>query len=161
MFISFISIILVLMFVCPIVSVCADRFIFHSSALIMLLVGKWFVFWVGGVRLFGAGLRQLSTPRFTAEKIFGITGNGSLSFIRELGTANIATGTVCVLSLYKPAFVFPMAIVAAIFFGLAGARHVTDAHRTQTQNVVMVTDILVSLVLISYVGSVVFGSAVH
>jgi hypothetical protein len=159
MFVSFIAIVLFLMFVCPIASICADRFVLHSSLPIMLLVGKWFVFWVGGIRLGAAGLRQFFQPRFTAEKIFGITANEPLPFIRELGAANIATGVAGVLSLYKPAFVFPMAIVAAIFFGLAGARHLTDSTRTQIQNVVMITDIVVSLVLIAYVGSVLLGSA--
>jgi hypothetical protein len=155
----FIFVVLLLMLVCPIASICADQFVLHSSAPIMLLVGKWFVFWVGGIRLGTAGLRQFFQPRFTAEKIFGMTGNDPLPFIRELGAANIATGTVCVLSVYKPAFVFPMAIVVAIFAGLAGIRHLIDRNRMRTRNVVMVTDILVSLVLIAYVGRVVFGSA--
>ena len=157
----FVSSVLLLMVVCPVLSLCAEHFIFHSSAPMMLLVGKWFVFW-SGVRLCGAGLRQFFQPQFTAEKIFGMASSGEpLPFIRELGIANIATGTVGVLSLFKPTFVFPMAITAAIFYGLAGTRHLTDAHRTQKQNIVMMTDIFVALVLIVFVGSVVFGSAVR
>lgn len=152
----YISIVLLLMVVCPVLWICADRFVYHSAAPTMVLVGKWFVFWAGGIRLCSGGLTQLFRPRFTSERIFDITGSEALPFIRELGIANIATGSVCVLSLYKPAFEFPMAIVAAIFYSLAAIRHLTDSNRTRHQNAAMITDALVSLVLIAYVAHTIF-----
>ena len=54
----------------------------------MLLVGKWFAVWAGGVRLFIAGLRQQIKPRLTSEGIFGIASDDPLPFVRELGMAN-------------------------------------------------------------------------
>jgi len=39
-----------------------------GAADVMLLVGKWFVFWMVGVRLFMAGVRQVAQPQFTAER---------------------------------------------------------------------------------------------
>ena len=39
-----------------------------GAADVMPLVGKWFVFWMVGVRLFIAGVRQVAQPQFTAER---------------------------------------------------------------------------------------------
>ena len=146
--------ILLLMVAAPLLSICAESFIFHSSVPTMLLVGKWFVFWDGGIRLVAAGLRQFFQPRFTAEKIFAISSDARLPVIRELGIANFSIGTVSVLSRAEPTFVLPMAIVAAIFYGVAGARHLADQNKTQHQNIAMATDLLAALVLLAYVGSV-------
>jgi hypothetical protein len=143
--------VLLLMFVLPILSVTLDHFFFYPHASLLWLVGKWFVFWAGGVRLFSARLRQFFQPTFTVEQIFGIRSNDALPFVRELGAANFAVGTVAILSLFKPNFVMPMAIVAGLFYGIAGLRHATDKHRTWNQNLVMVTDLLVFLVLALYV----------
>lgn len=149
--------VLVLMIVAPLVSIGAERFLSHNPMPVMLLVGKWFVFWSGGVRLFFAGLKQFFQPRFTAEEIFGIGSDEPLPFIRELGAANFATGTAGMLSLGRPSFVLPIAIVTAIFCGLAGIRHLTDRKRTKTQNLAMITGILVSLILAGYIAEVVSG----
>jgi len=111
--------VILLMVVLPITSIALDHFVFQQSIPVFLLVGKWFVFWVAGVRLFLAGLRQFFQPRFTLEKLFGLTSDDALPFVRELGAANLATGTAGLLSLVKPNFVAPVTIVAAIFYGIA------------------------------------------
>ena len=146
--------VVLLMALLPISSIGLDHFLFQRSVPIVVLVGKWFVFWAAGARSFLAGVRQLFQPRFTAEKIFGLTSSDALPFVRELGVANLATGTVGMLSLVKPSFVPPIAIVAAIFYGIAGVRHLTEREKNLNQNVAMITDILVSLVFIAYIGSV-------
>jgi hypothetical protein len=148
--------VLLLMLALPVLSICLEHFL-HTSTSLVILVGKWFVFWAAGVRLFLAGMKQFFQPRFTAEKIFGISGNDALPFVRELGVANFATGTVGILSLLKPSFVLPIAIAAAIFYGVAGVRHATDERRNPNQNLAMITDLLASIIFIAYVASVISG----
>jgi hypothetical protein len=155
------------MVVLPVGSIGAEHFFFHRSAPLVLLAGKWFVFWSAGVRLLLAGLSQLFRPQFTAAKIFGIKGsdhNTALPFVRELGIANFATGVVGIVSLAKPSFVLPVAISAGIFFGLAGIRHAAEGSpaesknaknnkkkRTASETVAMATDLLAFLVFVAYV----------
>ena len=146
--------VLLLMVVLPILSIGEEHFYLHSALPLMSLVGKWFVFWGGGIRLFFAGLRQLFQPRFTAEQILGIRSEDSLLFVRELGAANLGTGIVGIASLAKPSFVLPAAVAAAVFFGIAGIRHATDRRRTRNQNIAMISNLFVSLVLVTYIGFV-------
>lgn len=143
--------VLLSMVLLPIFSIGYEHYIHHSPAPLMLLVGKWFVFWSAGIRIFGAGLRQFFQPRFTSEEIFCIRSDDPLPFIRELGIANFSAGTVGILSLWQHGFILPSAIIAALFFGIAGTRHLTDKHRGQKQNLAMVTGLFVSLVLIGYI----------
>ncbi len=58
------------LFVLPAISVLAEALLSYGSIDLMLLIGKWFVFWGVGVRLFIAGVRQVAQPQFTAESIF-------------------------------------------------------------------------------------------
>ena len=61
----YLLIVLLLMFVLPSGSIYLEHSYLHSAAPLMLLAGKWFVFWSAGVRLVMAGLRQYFQPRFT------------------------------------------------------------------------------------------------
>jgi hypothetical protein len=143
-----------LMAVLPIGSIGAEHFYSSAPLPLSLLVGKWFVFWAVGVRLFLAGLRQFFQPRFTAQHIFQIKGDDALPVVRELGVANFATGVVGIASLAKPGFVLPVAIVAAIFYGVAGVRHVAEKGKTVNEKIAMVSDLLVFLVFATYIGFV-------
>jgi len=143
--------VLLLMLVLPLGSIAAEYTVYHSDLPLMLLIGKWFVFWSAGVRLFVAGLRQVIQPRFTSEVIFGIKGDDPLPIVRELGLANFATGLVAILSLVEPQFLLPVAIVAAIFYGGAGVFHVTSAHRNRLENTAMISDLAISAVFAAYV----------
>jgi len=58
------------------------------------------------------------------------------------------------LSLVKPSFVPSIAIVAAIFYGIAGIRHLTDKGKNLNQTTAMITDIYISVVFIAYIGYV-------
>ena len=51
----YLSTVRALMAVLPIGSIGAEHLYFHRPEPIMLLVGKWFVFWGAGIRLFLAG----------------------------------------------------------------------------------------------------------
>jgi hypothetical protein len=117
----------------------------------MLLVGKWFVFWAVGIRLFLAGLRQTFQPKFTAEQIFGLKGDDALPFVRELGLANLSMGLLGMISLLLPAFVLPAAIVGGTFYGLAGINHMTGGEKNLNRTIAMWTDLYILLILASYV----------
>jgi hypothetical protein len=144
--------VLLLMLVLPAGSIYVEHVYLRSTAPLMSLIGKWFVFWSAGVRLFLAGLRQLFQPRFTSEQIFGIKTDDALPLVRELGIANFGTGVVGIISLAKPSFVLPMALAAVIFYGIAGIRHVAASDRLWNENLAMVSDLFVFLILTAYVG---------
>ena len=139
----------------PVGSIYVEYSYLHSTAPLMLLVGKWFVFWSAGVRLLLAGLRQFFQPRFTAEQILGIKSDDALPLVRELGAANFATGVVGIASLAKPSFTLPVAIAAAIFYGIAGIRHVAGSDRTRNENIAMISDLFVALILALYLAAIV------
>ncbi len=147
--------VLLLMFVLPAGSIGWEHL--HGTAPVMLLAGKWFVFWAAGVRLTLAGLRQQIQPRFTSKQIFGIASDDALPIVRELGVANLATGVVGVLSLARPGFVLPVAIAATIFYGLAGVRHIASSHRNANENIALFSDLFAAIVFAAYVGFVTLG----
>jgi hypothetical protein len=144
--------VLLLMLVLPAGSIYAEHVYLRSTAPLMSLIGKWFVFWSAGVRLFLAGLRQLFQPRFTSEQIFGIKTDDALPLVRELGIANFSTGVVGIISLAKPSFVLPVALSAVIFYGIAGIHHVAASDRLWNENLAMISDLFVFLILTAYVG---------
>ena len=111
--------IVLLLFVLPAGCVIGQMLWFAGAADVMLLVGKWFVFWAVGVRLFIAGVRQVAQPQFTAESIFEIKDRAAFAIVRELGFANLSTGTLGLANLAVPAWVVPAAIVGGLFYGLA------------------------------------------
>jgi hypothetical protein len=86
--------IILLMFIFPAASVLVEILRTGSGANWMLIVGKWFVFWAVGVRLFIAGLRQVFQPRFTAETIFEIKDDAVHAVVREVGFGNISMGVL-------------------------------------------------------------------
>jgi hypothetical protein len=146
----YVSVIL-LMLLFPLGSITAETAYYHSQLPLMALIGKWFVFWAAGVRLFIAGLRQIVQPRFTSGHIFGIKGDDALPLVRELGLANVATGLVGILSLFEPQFALPVAIAATIFYGGAGIGHVAKAHRNGLENTAMISDLAASAVFAAFV----------
>ena len=147
----YIFIVLMLMFVLPIVSILVELFAFHSTLAILLLVGKWFVFWAIGVRLFTAGVRQAINPQFTAEKILGIKGSQQFIIVQELGFANIAMGTLGIITILNGDWVLPAAIVGLLFLGLAGIRHAFTKERNFSENTAMLSNLIVAGILLIYI----------
>jgi hypothetical protein len=117
----------------------------HPS--LLFLTGKWFVFWSAGARLLIAGLWQFFQPQFTLTEIFGIRSADARPIVRELGVANFATGLVGMLSLYWTAFLVPVAIIAGVFYGVAGIEHGLRKNRSLNETVAMVSDLFVCVVL--------------
>jgi hypothetical protein len=139
------------MFIFPILSILVEIFIFHSSAGIILLIGKWFVFWSIGIRLFAAGLRQIIRPQFTAEKILGIKGNQQFIVVQELGFANVSMGTLGICTMLNSNWVLPAAIVGGLFIGLAGVRHTLSKERNLLENTAMSSNLIIFMVLLVYI----------
>jgi hypothetical protein len=146
----YLAVIALTMFVLPIVSIVIDYAAGGGGQDLVTLTGKWFVFWAVGVRLLTAGLRQTLDPAFTARAIFDIEDKAAEKIVRELGFGNLAIGVLGVISSFDPAWVLPAAITGALFFGLAGAKHVLNRPRTRLENIAMVSDLFVFAVLLLY-----------
>jgi hypothetical protein len=137
--------ILVTMAVLPVLSIVLEAKLGGHSD-VVILVGKWFVFWVVGVRLFVAGLSQAMNPRYTAA-LLDLKEATSLITIQELGFANIAMGTLGLLALFNARWVIPGAVAGGLFLGLAGIRHVLNGERSGKENIAMVSDLAAAAVL--------------
>ena len=145
------AIVATFMFVLPLLSIGIEAAVV-GLAPVVYLVGKWFVFWSVGIRLFTAGLRQIFQPEYTAQTILGMKSTESLLLVRELGFANVALGTAGILSLFFPTWRLPVALIGGIFYGLAGLNHVLQDHRNPLENVAMASDLFVAAVLLAVVG---------
>jgi len=134
-------------------SVIVERFGFGADTRLLLLAGKWFVFWAVGVRLFTAGMRQISRPQFTAEEILGIHNPDALILVRELGFANLSMGLVGLLSLVFTSWVIPGAVAGGLFIGIAGINHVTRPNKNRLELLVTWSNIFVFVILALFVFS--------
>jgi hypothetical protein len=141
--------IVMLMFVLPVSSILLEFTISGTARFDPALVGKWFVFWSVGVRLLLAGLRQMIQPAFTAKTVLGLKSEESFMLVRELGFATTAIGSIAAASIFVPDWSMPMALVGAIFFGLAGANHVAHEGRGKLQNLAMISDLFIAVVLVA------------
>lgn len=135
-----------LMLVLPIASTLGEMRLVGQpfSAAIAL---RWFVFWAVGVRLLTAGLSQIIRPHYTAEVILGLDLGAALFLVRELGFANTAVGLTAVMAVAMPSWRLPMALIGAVFYGLAGANHALHDERGLQQNVAMVSDLFIAVTL--------------
>ena len=130
------------MVVLPLGSIVTEHLV-RPEADLIVLTGKWFVFWGSGVRLLLAGLMQVSRTSFTASGIFGIRDPDATKIVVELGAANISIGLISVLGLVGPGWVVPAGLAGALFLGFAGLKHAMNAERNTRQNVAMATDLFV------------------
>ena len=146
----YIIIVLLLMFVLPALSVVNERYFLGSDAGLLLLTGKWFVFWGVGIRLISAGARQAMNPKYTAETILGLKTSESWVVVRELGFANIAIGTVALGSIHAHHWLTPAALAGTIFYGLAGVQHLVTKNRNRLENVAMLSDLFACSILSAY-----------
>lgn len=143
------AIVLLTMVILPIVCVLIELAM-GSTAGLLLLVAKWFVFWAVGVRLFSGGLNQILRPSFTSQGIFGTADKGAERIVVEIGFGNVAIGLTALLSLYYAAWIPAAAFAGMVFLGLAGIRHVMNQNRKMNENLAMVSDLWVAAVLLVY-----------
>lgn len=106
----YIYIVVLFMGFLPLASIAIEALAAHGGTDVLSLVGKWFVFWSVGIRLFTAGLRQAIQPEFTARKIFELGDDAPLFLVQELGFANIAIGLVGLVSIARVGWVMPAAL---------------------------------------------------
>ena len=142
--------VLLFMLVLPVASIAFEHFN-HQLPIDNILIGKWFVFWVVGVRLFIAGLRQVMKPAFIAQEIFHIKSEESFVVVRELGFANICMGLVGILSILNPVWCPLVAIGGGLYFGLAGILHVIKKPVSTNETIAMVSDLLFFALMLVYV----------
>ena len=144
--------IILLLFVLPTACVVVDV-LWAGGADLLLLIGKWFVFWAVGVRLFIAGLRQVVQPRFTSESIFESKDPAAFAIVREVGFGNLSMGTLGLASLAKSGFLVPAALVGGLYYGLAGAGHLLRGGRNFAGQTAMISDLFMFVVLAVFVAS--------
>ena len=149
----YLAFVVLLMFVLPAGCVIGQMVWSGSATDVMLFVGKWFVFWMVGVRLFMAGVRQVAQPQFTAETIFEIKDRAALAIVRELGFANLSTGTLGLASLAAPNWLLPAAIVGGLYYGLAAAGHAFRSRRNFNEQTALISDIFAFVILAAFVVS--------
>jgi hypothetical protein len=142
------ALVVALMLVFPLTSIGIQILYGGTGMLTAGLVAKWFVFWMVGVRLLLAGLRQIIQPRYTAEQILGVKDPDAALIVRELGFANTAIGCIGVASLFFRHWEFPIALLGTIFYALAGINHVTDKHRNKFQRFAMLSDLFAAALLL-------------
>jgi len=129
------------MLVFPLISLGLELLWAGTGQSLVPLLQKWFLFWALGVRLFGAGLRQVLQPTFTAKHIFEIDDPKALVVVQELGFANLAFGLLGLLSLFLPAWAVPGLLVGTVFYGLAGIQHVFQKKKNRTEGIAMISDL--------------------
>jgi uncharacterized protein DUF6790 len=137
------------MVVLPVASIAIEYFS-HSSALGWPLLGKWYVFWAIGIRLFIAGIRQVAKPAFTAQEIFRIKNEESFVLVKELGFANICMGLAGILSLLKPDWCILAAICGGLYFGLAGIQHIIKKPASVNETIALVSDMYIFVLMVLY-----------
>jgi hypothetical protein len=151
---GYLASLILLMLILPAVSVWVDYGPYPGTPL-MMVIGKWFVFWAVGVRLFAAGLRQVAKPLFTLRDIFHVQDPGGLVVVRELGFANICLGLAGVLSLFIPDWRPAAAFTGGLYMGIAGIYHLIKKPETPNEVVAMVSDIYILVIMAAYLASLV------
>ncbi len=140
---------ILLLFILPLLSI-ASECIIEKESMDWTLIGKWFIFWAIGIRLFTAGIKQSSNPEFTAVKIFKMKSSESFVVIRELGFANIALGVMGILSVINGNWRILAAITGGLFFGFAGIQHLFKKPDSSNELIAMVYDLVVLLMIVLY-----------
>jgi hypothetical protein len=155
----YVVLVILLLGVLPAGSVIAEQQVWHSTLPLMVLIGKWFAFWAVGARLFLAGLRQSLQPTFTAREIFAIQSEDAFPIVRELGLANIAMGTLGLVSLVLPQATEAAALVGGLYYGLAGTLHLFRGNKNFYERFAMVTDLMIFALFAVYVSFVIAENA--
>ena len=145
----FISVLL-LTLILPLSSVIIDSFVNKNRTGLYLMAGKWFIFWAVGMRLFIAGVKQVTDPSFTAKNIFHVEDKDCHIIVRELGFANICFGILGIISLFVPQWRVVSAFVSGLFYGIAGFNHIIKKPASANEMIALVSDVFIFLLLCIY-----------
>lgn len=141
------SILLVFLIV-PLIAILVELLLIGTSQTFVAVAFKWFLFSGIGLRLGGAGIKQIMQPQFTAKEIFNIVGDGATPVVRELGFANVCFAILAVISFFVASFRIPAAITGGLYFGLAGLLHVFKPKDSNKEIFAMVSDLYIFFVLL-------------
>jgi len=144
----YIVLVILVMFVCPALFVVGATVTSHHAASVYFLIAKWYVFWAVGIRMFGAGVRQVLQPAFTAREIFGMQSAESYPIVREVGFGTLSMGTLAICSLFRPGWILPAALVGGLYYGLAGLLHVFRKDKNALELATTISDAFAFLVLL-------------
>lgn len=148
---SYIISIIALIFVLPLLSLFAEWLLRTNVINVASSAGKWFIFYAGGLRLFIAGIRQITNPSFTAKKIFHFKTDESFFVIKELGFANVCLGLTGVISICLMQWRVVSAFSCGLYYGLAGLGHFARKTAAGNEKFAMITDIIAFIILMVYV----------
>ena len=140
----------VLTFLLPIVCSIGQVLINGNTPFSFELTGKWFIFSAVGLRLFMAGIRQITNPAFTAKEIFHIDSAESFPILRELGFANLCFGLIGIVSLFLPGWRIVSAFGSGVYYGIAGLQHLIKKPAGANEKFALVTDIFIFIFLLIY-----------
>jgi hypothetical protein len=148
---TYILVVFVLTILFPAISIFIEWETVQGLRVSIGLVGKWFIFYAVGIRLFIAGLRQTITPSFTAKEIFHLKDDSSYPIIRELGFANLCFGLIGIISLFLPQWRIVSAVGSGLYYGIAGFHHLVKRPAGPNELFALVSDFFIFLVLLLYV----------
>jgi len=114
---------------------------------------KWFVFWGVGIRLFFKGIKLASTPQFTGLSLSSFKNRESYLLLLELGFANMALGSMGILSVINDQWRLIAAIAGAIYFGLADMVRLLKKPDGRHELVALIYNVLVFAGLVGYLVS--------
>ena len=114
---------------------------------------KWFIFWGVGIRLFFKGVRLASTPQMTGLSVSSFRSRESYLLLLELGFANMALGSMGILSVINDQWRLIAAIAGAIYFGLADMLRLLKKTDGRHERVALIYNILVFLGLVAFMVS--------
>lgn len=141
--------------VLPLLSIVIE-FLLTKATLDPGLIGKWFIFWSIGIRLFFTGIYQIINPEFKVSSKVITTGKENLLVIRELGLANISIGLIGIISVFNNEWRQVAAIAGVVFFGLTGIQHFLQKPGTNNEMVVMGIEIFMFSIILLYLLFTVF-----
>ena len=114
---------------------------------------KWFIFWGVGIRLFFKGVKLASTPQFTGLSLSSFKNRESYLLLLELGFANMALGSMGILSVINDQWRLIAAIAGAIYFGLADMLRLLKKPAGRHEGVALVYNVLVFVGLVAFMVS--------
>jgi hypothetical protein len=138
-----------LMLVLPVISIVVQNIIYKTWNWEWYEIGKWFVFWAIGVRILGAGIKQVMNPEFTAKEILKIENKECFLVVRELGFANICIGITGVISIVNYHWYIIGGLGGCLYLGLAGIQHIFMKEKGVNEKLAMISDLLVFVIVIT------------
>ncbi len=147
---KYIVVVSVLTFIFPLICIIGQIIIDSDIPFSLDLIGKWFIFSAVGLRLFIAGIKQITDPAFTAREIFHLHNPESFAIVRELGFANLCFGLVGIVSLFLPQWRVVSAFGSGLYYGIAGLQHFLKKPVGTNEKFALVTDIIIFLLLLVY-----------